>query len=216
MVHVHVGLGDVHRAVLAVAEGFLGQFLAARAMHNLECRGGLTVCVPGPDERTNRNHTDHGVLTVLSELADRTSQGAGQTHGAGCLQQHDSLGLPTVLGVELDGMLNDRLGCGGIFSQVCRTHERYLGTVLAGDISQLSIVGGDDNTQLVLAGDFFLSSQCLLDSPCNQRLTRDRTQVLTRNALRATAHGNDAENTHYASKVSIISSAIRCAGSFFG
>ena len=172
--------------------------------------------MPGPDERTNRNHTDHGVLTVLRELADRTSQGTGQTHGAGCLQQHDCIGLPTVFGVKLDSVLDDRLGCGGVFSQVCRAHERHLRTVLAGNISQLSIIGGDDDTQLVLASYFFLSSQCLLDGPCNQRLTRDGAQVLTRNALRATAHGDDAENTHYASKVSIISSAIRCAGSFFG
>ena len=146
MVHVHVSLGDVHRTVLAVAEGFLGQFLAARTSHNLERRSGLTVSVPGPDKRTNRNHTNHGVLTVLRELADRTSQSAGQPHGAGCLQQHDSFWLPTVFSVKLDSVLDDRLGCGGVFSQVCRAHERHLCPVLAGDISQLSIIGGDDNT----------------------------------------------------------------------
>ena len=189
MVHVHVGLGDVHRTVLTVAEGFLGQLLAARASHNLERRGGLTVSVPSPDERTNRNHTDHGVLTVLRELADRTSQSTGQTHRAGCLQQHDSLGFPTVFGVKLDSVLDDRLGCGGVFSQVCRANERHLSTVLAGDISQLSIVGGDDNTQLVLAGYFFLSSQCLLDGPCDERLTRDGAQVLTRMPFEPRARG---------------------------
>ena len=113
-------------------------------------------------------------------------------------------------------MLDDRLGCGGVLRQVGRANERHLGTVLAGDIGQLGIIGGDDNAQLVPTGKLFLRGQGLLDGPCDQRLTRDGAQVLTRNALRAAAYGNDAENTHYASKVSIMSSAIRCAGSFFG
>ena len=216
MLSVHRSLRDVHGAVFAVAEGFLSQLLTARTVHNLEGCGGFPIGVPGPNERADRDHADHGVLVVLDELADRACQGSGQTHGAGCLQQHDGFGCPAVLGVELDGVLDDRLGCGGVLRQVGRADERHLGTVPTGDIGQLGIIGGDDNAQLVLTGKLFLRGQGLLDGPHHERLTRNRAQVLTRNALRAAAYGNDAENTHYASRVSMMSSAMRRAGSFSG
>ena len=163
---------------------FLSQLLTARTGIISKAAVGSPSACQVPNERADRDHADHGVLNVLDELADRACQGSGQTYGLVACSSMTASSCPAVLGVELDGVLDDRLGCGGVLRQVGRADERHPAPYSRA-ISASSASSVETTTRSsVLTGKLLPSrGQGLLDGPHHERLTRNRAQVLTRNAL---------------------------------
>jgi hypothetical protein len=139
------------------------------------------------DRERERGHRERERLAARHQPLEALAQGARLHERRGRVEAADVIGQRAALAEPADRVPHHCVGAGVVVRQFGRSHERRLGAAGAGDLRDLVVVGRDDHVVEQPAG------ARRVDRVRDDRLAGERANVLARDALAATARGDDRE-----------------------